>query len=57
MLELVYPTSEAVVRNWDEYKLLLDYSFKKISCPITKNRDIFMTEAVNNPLVNREKLL
>jgi actin-related protein 2 len=57
MLEMTYPTSEAVVQNWEDYKLLLDYSFKKIGCASTRGRDIFMTEAVNNPTGNREKLL
>jgi actin-related protein len=30
ILELSYPTTEGIVKNWEDMELLLDYSFKSV---------------------------
>eukprot|EP01047_Picozoa_sp_COSAG01_P085991 COSAG01_NODE_19139_length_1028_cov_1.541442_1_plen_87_part_10 len=55
MLDIKYPLSEGVVKNWEDMEILWDYTFGEklhIDPPACK---ILLTEAPRNPIKNRQK--
>ena len=55
VLELSMPLQEGQVKNWDDMRLIWDYSFRKIKLQ-TKGATIMMTEPIMNPKENRTKM-
>lgn len=58
MLELKYPMENGIVRDWDNMKILNDYTFgaDKLNIDPT-NSKILLTEPPMNPMKNREKMV
>lgn len=57
-LEISYPMSNGIVRNWEDMQHLYDYTFGEskmnLDCPNTK---ILLTEPPMNPRKNRERMI
>ncbi|KAG9391638.1 Actin-related protein [Carpediemonas membranifera] len=57
MLELRHPLEHGVIKDWDDMKLLWDYTFnEKLKVDPTERR-IVLTEAPMNPKKNRERMV
>lgn len=58
LLDISYPISEGVVKDWDDFNKLWDYTFKhKMGLPDDKSdRMLLVTEAALNPTKNRTKM-
>ena len=53
MLDIKYPLSEGIVKNWEDMEVLWDYTFNE-QLHITPNEcKILLTEAPRNPIKNR----
>lgn len=57
LLELSHPTSEGIVKNWDDMEILLRYSFEQIGVKEPANTSVFITEAIMNPVQNKIGML
>jgi actin-related protein 2 len=55
-LQITQPMEHGIVRNWDDMKLLWDYTFKEKLKVDTTGRKILLTEPPMNPTKNREKM-
>ncbi|KAK4700027.1 actin-related protein 2, partial [Phenoliferia sp. Uapishka_3] len=56
-LQLTQPMEHGIVRNWDDMKLLWDYTFHDKLKVDTTGRKILLTEPPMNPTKNREKMV
>lgn len=56
-LQLSQPMEHGIVRNWDDMKLLWDYTFHDKLKVDTTGRKILLTEPPMNPTKNREKMV
>ena len=57
LLELSHPTSEGIVKNWEDMEILMRYSFEQIGITDPKDSTVFMTEAIMNPVKNKEGMM
>jgi len=56
MLDIKYPVSEGIVKNWEDMEILWDYTFGESQLNINpKECKILLTEAPRNPIANRQK--
>jgi len=58
-LEMTFPMTNGVVSNWDDMKLLWDYTFEEVlelKQDDYAKRNILLTEPPLNPMKNREKM-
>lgn len=55
-LQLSQPMEHGIVKNWDDMKILWDYTFQEKLKVDTHGRKILLTEPPMNPLKNREKM-
>lgn len=55
-LQLSQPMEHGIVKNWDDMKILWDYTFHEKLKVDTRDRKILLTEPPMNPLKNREKM-
>ena len=56
MLDIKYPVSEGIVKNWEDMEILWDYTFGESQLNINpKECKILLTEALRNPIANRQK--
>ena len=55
-LQLSQPMDHGIVKNWDDMKVLWDYTFQEKLKVDTQGRKILLTEPPMNPLKNREKM-
>jgi actin-related protein 2 len=55
-LQLTQPMEHGIVKNWDDMKLLWDYTFQEKLRVDPKGRKILLTEPPMNPTKNREKM-
>ncbi|BGP26044.1 actin binding protein [Rhodotorula toruloides] len=55
-LQLSQPMEHGIVKNWDDMKILWDYTFREKLKVDTRDRKILLTEPPMNPLKNREKM-
>lgn len=56
-LDLIYPVSNGVIKDWDAMKRLWDYAFREKMKIVTDECSILLTEAPMNPLSNREEMV
>ncbi|KAL8292523.1 hypothetical protein RQP46_001135 [Phenoliferia psychrophenolica] len=56
-LQLTQPMEHGIVRNWDDMKLLWDYTFHEKLKVDTAGRKVLLTEPPMNPTKNREKMV
>lgn len=54
-LQVTQPMEHGIVRNWDDMRLLWDYTFQKLGVE-PAGRKILLTEPPMNPLKNREQM-
>jgi actin-related protein 2 len=57
MLEVNYPVSQGIVRNWEDMGHLWDYTFLERMKINPKECRILLTEPPMNPKENREKMI
>lgn len=57
LLQLSYPTEEGIVRNWEDMEILLKYSFERLGLQSLKNKSLFVTEAIMNPVANKAGMM
>lgn len=55
-LQLSQPMEHGIVKNWDDMKLLWDYTFQEKLRVDTHGRKILLTEPPMNPVKNRERM-
>lgn len=55
-LQITQPMEHGIVRNWEDMKLLWDYTFQEKFKVETAGRKILLTEPPMNPTKNREKM-
>ena len=55
MLDIKYPLSEGIVKNWDDMEILWDYTFNEKLKITPSECKILLTEAPRNPIKNRQK--
>jgi len=55
-LQLTQPMEHGIVKNWDDMKLLWDYTFQEKLKVDPAGRKILLTEPPMNPTKNREKM-
>ena len=55
MLDIKYPVSEGIVKNWEDMEILWDYTFNDQLKINPKECKILLTEAPRNPIANRQK--
>jgi actin-related protein 2 len=55
MLDIKYPLSEGIVKNWEDMEILWDYTFNDQLKIKTEECKILLTEAPRNPVENRRK--
>jgi actin-related protein 2 len=55
-LQLTQPMEHGIVKNWDDMKLLWDYTFQEKLKVDPAGRKILLTEPPMNPVKNREKM-
>ena len=56
MLQITQPMEHGIVRNWEDMKLLWDYTFEEKFKVDTAGKKILLTEPPMNPTKNREKM-
>ena len=56
-LQITQPMEHGIVRNWDDMKLLWDYTFQEKLKVDTTGRKVLLTEPPMNPTKNREKMV
>ena len=54
-LDLSYPISEGIIKNWEDMQLIWNYAFEEVGCR-GSGESILITEPIMNPLKNREKM-
>lgn len=54
-LQITQPMEHGIVRNWEDMRLLWDYTFQKLGVQ-PEGRKILLTEPPMNPLKNRERM-
>ncbi|KAL6058307.1 Actin, aortic smooth muscle [Balamuthia mandrillaris] len=57
LLSLAYPVQNGVVRNWDDMELLWRHCFYGQLRVFPEEHPVLLTEAIHNPLANREKMV
>lgn len=57
LLQITQPMEHGIVRNWDDMKLLWDYTFHDKMHVDTRGRKVLLTEPPMNPTKNREKMV
>lgn len=55
-LQLSTPLEHGIIRNWDDMKLIWNYTFSEKLRVDPRGRSILLTEAPMNPIKNREKM-
>lgn len=55
-LQLSQPMEHGIVKNWDDMKILWDYTFHEKLKVDTHDRKILLTEPPMNPVKNRERM-
>lgn len=55
-LQVTQPMEHGIVRNWDDMRLLWDYTFQDKFRVDTRDRKILLTEPPMNPTKNRERM-
>jgi hypothetical protein len=55
-LQLTQPMEHGIVKNWDDMKILWDYTFQEKLRVDPAGRKILLTEPPMNPVKNREKM-
>jgi len=55
-LQVTQPMEHGIVRNWEDMKLLWDYTFDEKLKVDTKGRKVLLTEPPMNPKVNRQRM-
>ena len=56
LLKIKYPMEHGIVRNWEDMKLLWDYTFDEKLRVDTRGRKVLLTEPPMNPKVNRQRM-
>lgn len=56
MLQITQPMEHGIVKNWEDMKLLWDYTFHDKFAVDTTGRKILLTEPPMNPTKNRERM-
>lgn len=55
-LQITQPLEHGIIRNWDDMKLLWDYTFDEKLRVSTRGRKILLTEPPMNPKANRQRM-
>ena len=55
-LQVTQPMEHGIVRNWEDMKLLWDYTFDEKLRVDTRGRKVLLTEPPMNPMVNRQRM-
>ena len=55
-LQVTQPMEHGIVRNWEDMKLLWDYTFDEKLRVDTRGRKVLLTEPPMNPKVNRQRM-
>ena len=55
-LQVTQPMEHGIVRNWEDMKLLWDYTFDEKFRVDTRGRKVLLTEPPMNPKVNRQRM-
>jgi len=55
-LEISYPMENGIVRDWDDMKILWDFTFESVLKINPKDHKILLTEPPSNPKKNRKKM-
>lgn len=55
-LQVTQPMEHGIVRNWEDMKLLWDYTFDEKLRVNTQGRKVLLTEPPMNPKANRQRM-
>ncbi|EJU03687.1 actin binding protein [Dacryopinax primogenitus] len=55
-LQISHPMEHGIIRNWDDMKILWDYTFNEVMHVDPRGRKILLTEPPMNPKVNRQRM-
>lgn len=55
-LQVTQPMEHGIIRNWDDMKLLWNYTFDEKLQVNTQGRKVLLTEPPMNPKVNRQRM-
>ena len=55
-LQVTQPLEHGIIRNWEDMKLLWDYTFDEKLRVDTRGRKVLLTEPPMNPKVNRQRM-
>ena len=55
-MQVTQPMEHGIVRNWEDMKLLWDYTFDEKLRVDTRGRKVLLTEPPMNPKVNRQRM-
>jgi len=55
-LQISHPMEHGIIRNWEDMKILWDYTFNEVMHVDTTGRKILLTEPPMNPKVNRQRM-
>jgi len=55
-LQISHPMEHGIIRNWEDMKILWDYTFNEVMHVDTAGRKILLTEPPMNPKVNRQRM-
>jgi len=55
-LQVTQPMEHGIVRNWEDMKLLWDYTFDEKLKVDPRGRKVLLTEPPMNPKVNRQRM-
>lgn len=55
-LQVTQPMEHGIVRNWEDMKLLWDYTFDEKLRVAPQGRKVLLTEPPMNPKVNRQRM-
>lgn len=56
VLIIIYPIERGIVKNWNEYENLLNYTYNAVLNVDPSEHSVLITETSMNPKTNREKL-
>ncbi|KZP01556.1 Actin/actin-like protein [Calocera viscosa TUFC12733] len=55
-LQISHPMEHGIIRNWEDMKILWDYTFDEVLHVDPRGRKILLTEPPMNPKVNRQRM-
>ncbi|KZT59460.1 Actin/actin-like protein [Calocera cornea HHB12733] len=55
-LQISHPMEHGIIRNWEDMKILWDYTFDEVMHVDPRGRKILLTEPPMNPKVNRQRM-